>query len=111
MNLFIFGLGYSVRQFVGLYGERFTEIGGTVRSLEKVRAMEAEGIQAYRFDGGAHDPRILDRIAQADALLVSVPPVGETDPVLEHFSFIIPQKGSSLCTKIRPRPRSLFTTL
>ena len=86
MNLFIFGLGYSVRHFVSLYRERFTEIGGTVRSPEKVRAMEAEGIQAYRFDSAGYDPRILDRIARADALLISVPPVGETDPVLEHFS-------------------------
>jgi nucleoside-diphosphate-sugar epimerase len=86
MNLFAFGLGYSVRHFLSLYRERFTEIGGTARSPEKVQAMEAEGIQAYRFDGAGHDPRILDRIARADVLLVSVPPVSETDPVLEHFS-------------------------
>jgi nucleoside-diphosphate-sugar epimerase len=86
MNLFVFGLGYSVRQFLSLYRERFTEIGGTVRKPEKVRAMEAEGIQALRFDGTDFDPRILERIARADALLVSVPPVSETDPVLDHFA-------------------------
>src|SRR3954466_15044940 len=86
MNLFVFGLGYSVRQFLSLYRERFTEIGGTVRTPEKVRAMEAEGIQAFRFDGTDFDPRILERIARADALLVSVPPVSETDPVLNHFA-------------------------
>ncbi|MFL5136762.1 MAG: SDR family oxidoreductase [Microvirga sp.] len=86
MNLFVFGLGYSVRQFLSLYRERFTEIGGTVRTPEKVRAMEAEGIQAFRFDGTDFDPRILERIARADALLVSVPPVSETDPVLDHFA-------------------------
>ncbi|QRM31690.1 SDR family oxidoreductase [Microvirga sp. VF16] len=86
MNLFVFGLGYSVCQFLSLYGERFTQIGGTVRSPEKVRAMEAEGLQAYRFDSAGYDPRILDQIARADALLVSVPTVNEADPVLEHFS-------------------------
>src|SRR3954452_7176003 len=86
MNLFVFGLGYSVRQFLHLHRERLTAIGGTVRSAEKPRAMEAEGLRAYVFDGAGYDPGILDRIADADALLVSVPPMGETDPVLERFS-------------------------
>jgi nucleoside-diphosphate-sugar epimerase len=86
MNLFAFGLGYSVRQFLSLYRERFIEIGGTVRSPEKARAMAAEGIQAYQFDGSGYDSGILERIALADALLVSVPPASETDPVLEHFA-------------------------
>lgn len=86
MNLFVFGLGYSVRQFLSLYRERFTVIGGTVRTPEKVRAMEAEGTQAFRFDGTDFDPRILERIARADALLVSIPPMREADPVLERFS-------------------------
>jgi nucleoside-diphosphate-sugar epimerase len=86
MNLFVFGLGYSVRHFISLYRERFTAIAGTVRSPEKIRAMEADGTQAYRFDGTGYDPRIPDQIAQADALLVSVPTVNETDPVLDHFS-------------------------
>lgn len=86
MNLFVFGLGYSVGQFISLYRERFTAIAGTVRSPEKVRAMEADGIRACRFDGTGYDPRIPDLIARADALLVSVPPQGETDPVLAHFS-------------------------
>jgi nucleoside-diphosphate-sugar epimerase len=86
MNLFVFGLGYSVRQFLHLHRERLTAIGGTVRSAEKARAMEAEGLRAYVFDGAGYDPGILDRIADADALLVSVPPMGETDPVLERFS-------------------------
>ncbi|WP_114944523.1 SDR family oxidoreductase [Microvirga calopogonii] len=86
MNLFVFGLGYSVRQFIHLHRERFMAIGGTVRSPEKARAMEAEGLQAYVFDGAGYDPGIPYRIARADALLVSIPPLGETDPVLAHFS-------------------------
>ena len=67
MNLFVFGLGYSVQQFIGLYRERFTSIAGTVRSPEKVRAMEADGIQAHRFDSTGYDPCIPDLIARAEA--------------------------------------------
>ncbi|EIM26711.1 SDR family oxidoreductase [Microvirga lotononidis] len=86
MNLFVFGLGYSARQLIGLHRERFTAVSGTVRSPEKARAMEAEGLQACVFDDVTYDPGILNRIARADAILVSVPPMREADPVLAHFS-------------------------
>ena len=86
MNLFVFGLGYSARQFIGRYRDRFAEIAGTVRSPEKAQEIAAEGVEAYRFDATDHDPRILDSLARADALLISIPPVGETDPVLDRFS-------------------------
>ena len=59
MNLFVFGLGYSARQFIGRYRDRFAEIAGTVRSPEKAQEIAAEGIEAYRFDATDHDPRIL----------------------------------------------------
>ena len=86
MNLFVFGLGYSARQFIGRYRDRFAEIAGTVRSPEKAQEIAAEGVEAYRFDATDHDPRILSSLARADALLISIPPVGETDPVLDRFS-------------------------
>ncbi|WP_201832022.1 SDR family oxidoreductase [Microvirga zambiensis] len=85
MKLFVFGLGYSARQFIGLYRDRFTRIAGTVRSPEKAEEISATGIDAYRFDATGHDPRILHDLAEADSLLVSIPP-GETDPVLDRFA-------------------------
>jgi nucleoside-diphosphate-sugar epimerase len=86
MNIFVFGLGYSARQFIGRYRDRFAGIAGTVRSPEKAHEMSAEGMEAYRFDATGHDPRIVENLARADALLISIPPVGETDPVLDRFS-------------------------
>jgi nucleoside-diphosphate-sugar epimerase len=86
MNLFVFGLGYTAGQFIEAYRERFAEVCGTFRSSGKARAFEDAGVIAYRFDGDAYDPRILDRLAGADAVLVSIPPAGGTDPVLDRFS-------------------------
>jgi nucleoside-diphosphate-sugar epimerase len=89
MNLFVFGLGYSARQFIALYRHRFTGICGTVRSEEKVRALQATGLDACRFDGSDYDPLIVDYLSRAEALLISIPPSGATDPVLEHFAAAI----------------------
>lgn len=86
MNLFVFGLGYTAGHFIETYRERFAGVCATFRSSGKGRALEDAGVLTYRFDGDAYDPRILDRLADADAVLVSIPPAGGSDPVLDRFS-------------------------
>ncbi len=86
MNLLVFGLGYSAQAFVAAHRGRFGRIAATVRAPDRATALAAAGIEGLVFDGnGAADPRLPDAIAQADALLVSIP-TGETgDPALEAF--------------------------
>ncbi|MBJ6125065.1 SDR family oxidoreductase [Microvirga splendida] len=86
MHLFVFGLGYTALQFIHLHRDRFTTVGGTVRSEDKANAMRAAGIQACRFDGADFDPAILQHLERAEALLISAPPADGRDPVLEQFS-------------------------
>lgn len=85
MKIFVFGLGYTALHFITRYRSRFTQICGTSRSLEKIHALRDEGILAYRFDGVDYDPGLLEQLASADALLISIPPEVGRDPVLEHF--------------------------
>ena len=91
MNLFVFGLGYTALQFIRLHGHQFMTIGGTVRSAEKAKAIEEQGIQACRFEGEDFDSAILQHLESAEALLISVPPTEGRDPVLEQFSEAIAQ--------------------
>ncbi|MBF9194984.1 SDR family oxidoreductase [Microvirga terrestris] len=86
MNLFVFGLGYTALQFIHLQGHRFTSICGTVRSIEKAKALGAAGIQTCRFDGKDFDHAILQHLEHTEALLISAPPAEGQDPVLEQFS-------------------------
>jgi nucleoside-diphosphate-sugar epimerase len=89
MNLFVFGLGYTALQFIHLNGHRFTSVSGTVRSMDKAKALEAEGIQTFRFDGKDFDPAILQHLEYTEAVLISAPPAEGRDPVLEQFSEVI----------------------
>ncbi|MFN8829368.1 MAG: SDR family oxidoreductase [Labrys sp. (in: a-proteobacteria)] len=83
MNLLVFGLGYSTQRFVDLYGHRFARVTGTVRSAEKAQALAARyQIPVAVFDGFAPSPVLLEAIATATHILVSVPPDGQGDPVL-----------------------------
>jgi hypothetical protein len=86
MNLFVFGPGYTAHQFIKIYQSRFTRICGTFRSPEKAAALQASSIVPYFFDGESYDVGILDELARADTVIVSIPPVSGSDPVLRHFS-------------------------
>ncbi|WP_375458663.1 SDR family oxidoreductase [uncultured Enterovirga sp.] len=83
MNLLCFGLGYSSQAFVARVRPRFETIVGTVRSRSKAGDLSRDGL-AVRLLPGEEDALAAD-IARADALLVSIPPDEDGDPVLRRF--------------------------
>ena len=86
MSLFVFGLGFSARRFAEAARTRFPTIRATVTDPDKARALEAEtGLAMRAFGPEADDPRIPADLAASDALLVSVPPDRDGDPVLRRF--------------------------
>jgi hypothetical protein len=90
-TLFCFGLGYSASHTIAAFGARFDRIAGTVTTCEKAAAIAAAGIgghavEAFMFDGSEAPPQISDALMDATALLLSVPPRENGDPVLAQFS-------------------------
>lgn len=79
-NLFIFGLGYSASYFARHYGAQW-RISGTVRDAAKSHFMRQNGLNCFVFSDKDYDPALDDALAQADALLISIPPAAD-DPVL-----------------------------
>ena len=87
-TLICFGLGYSADHYLGLFGERFTHIVGTVRSAERAASLNARfdgRVHIFAFDGHSPTPEVKTAIAQADAALVSIPQTQSGDPVLGAF--------------------------
>jgi nucleoside-diphosphate-sugar epimerase len=87
-TLLCFGLGYSAEHFVARYGDGFSRIVGTVRGAERAALLNARfapRLKALVFDGSVTTPEVSDAIAQADLILVSVPPHETGDPVLAAF--------------------------
>jgi nucleoside-diphosphate-sugar epimerase len=85
VRLFVFGLGYTAITLVRGYREAFTWVGGTVRTAGKRDLLAQQGLHARLFAGGDADPRISGDLAEADAVLVSIPPGPLGDPVLDRF--------------------------
>ncbi len=84
VKLFVFGLGYTAGRFARRHATDFDRVAGTVRSPDPGTAA-AEAIEVLRFDSSSADPAIEKRLAEADALLVSVQPGDKKDPVLGRF--------------------------
>ncbi len=87
MNLFVFGLGYSARDFIARHGAQFEVVAGTVRSPEA--AGQLRNTSAFVFDRDQADPGIAEVLAKSDVLLVSIPPDASVDPVLAKFGRMI----------------------
>ncbi len=85
MNLFVFGIGYTAGHYLRHHAGAFDAVAGTVRSIEKIEELRGDGIEAFSFDPPAADPEIASRLAVSDALLVSVQPGRDGDPVLASF--------------------------
>lgn len=85
MKLFAFGLGYSALHFIDRFGTRFDSIAGTVRSTAKAEAITGKPIDTFIFAPDKDDPAIAGIIAEADVLLVSIPPGTSVDPVLARY--------------------------
>lgn len=79
-RVLILGLGWSGRVLAAQLQARGVQVAGTVR--DPVAAPD-DGLRRHRLQADTSpSPALLDEIAQADAVLCSVPPDAEGDPAL-----------------------------
>lgn len=88
MRLFILGLGYSARHFVHRFGGAFAHIAGTVR--DPAQQDDLGGIEVHAFSGSRPPAReTVERVSEADVLLISIPPGSTGDPALAAFGNVL----------------------
>ncbi|MFK4722302.1 nucleoside-diphosphate-sugar epimerase [Bradyrhizobium niftali] len=87
MRLFILGFGYSARHFVHRFGGAFSHIAGTAR--DPAKRDDLAGIEVHPFSGSRPARETVERICDADVLLVSVPPGSGGDPAIAAFADVL----------------------
>jgi len=78
-TLLCFGFGYSARHYVAHYGARYQRVIATVRGATPPLDAQTD---MCRFDGVTASASLVAAIADADVILVSIPPTARGDPVL-----------------------------
>jgi nucleoside-diphosphate-sugar epimerase len=87
-TLLCFGLGYAAEHFVGLFGDGFERIIGTVRGVERAAVLNARfagRLKALPFDGISPTPALGGAIGETDLALISIPQTETGDSVLAAF--------------------------
>ncbi|WP_439408678.1 SDR family oxidoreductase [Bradyrhizobium sp. DASA03076] len=87
MRLFILGLGYSARHFVRRFGGSFSHVAGTVR--DPATRDDLAGVELHGFSGGRPADATVNRIRDADVLLISIPPDSSGDPALAALGDVL----------------------
>ncbi|WP_298877094.1 SDR family oxidoreductase [uncultured Bradyrhizobium sp.] len=87
MRLFILGLGYSARHFFRRYGGSFSHVAGTVR--DPTTRDDLAGLELHGFAGSRPADATVDRIRDADVLIVSIPPGSTGDPALATLGDVL----------------------
>lgn len=88
MRLFILGLGYSARHFVRRFGDTFAHIAGTVR--DPAKQDDLGDIEVHAFSGSSPPAQeTVERVSEADVLLISIPPGSTGDPALAAFGNVL----------------------
>jgi nucleoside-diphosphate-sugar epimerase len=85
MKLFIFGLGYTAREFIKRHGESFEAIFATLRTAEKATELRNDNLTTFVFGKDEEDLSIEAALAECDMMLISVPPGDSADPVLARY--------------------------
>jgi nucleoside-diphosphate-sugar epimerase len=86
-KLFVFGFGYSARAIAARMRPKLSEIFGTTRDRERLETISASKAVPLLFDGDAPalDDGFRHALTSADLVLVSIPPHGDGDSVLQRF--------------------------
>ncbi len=86
MKVLVLGFGYTSRYVAERLRPGGAQIAATVRSQAKADVLARSGIRAQVFSPDQCDPAIAGDIAEAEAILVSIPPDAAGDPVLMAFA-------------------------
>jgi nucleoside-diphosphate-sugar epimerase len=86
-TLLCLGFGYSAQHYAAHHGGRFTRTVGTTRSAENAAELSTQtfggrSAEVIVFDGETAEPALVDAVAQASVLLVSISPADGVDPTL-----------------------------
>lgn len=84
-TLLCFGYSYTAQHYLKLYDARFERVWVTVRDSKRAADLNAraEGpVRALIFDGTSTSDDLQAAVAQAEVILVSIPPDEKGDPLL-----------------------------
>ena len=91
MNIFCFGFGQVEKSFINKINLKNYKINLSATSRSKTSKKKFDGIeyQNYLLKDGIYDHTLISKLEDSDHILISIPPVEDTDIVIKTFSKFI----------------------
>ena len=91
INIFCFGFGQVAKYFINKIKSENYKINLSTTSTSKTSQKSFKGFnyENYFFKDESYDNKIVEKIKNADHILISIPPTKKFDPVIKNFSKII----------------------
>ena len=91
INIFCFGFGQVAKNFINKIKSENYNISLSTTSTSKTCQKSIYGLnyENYFFKDESYDNKIVEKLKNADHILISIPPTKKFDPVIKNFSKII----------------------
>ena len=91
INIFCFGFGQVAKYFINKIKSENYKINLSTTSTSKTSQKSFKGFnyENYFFKDESYDNKIVEKLKNADHILISIPPTKKFDPVIKNFSKII----------------------
>ena len=91
INIFCFGFGQVARNFIKKIDLENIKINLTSTSREKSYEKKINGLtyESLQFNENNFDKKIIERLEEADHILISIPPINGEDIVVKNFKLKI----------------------
>ena len=100
INIFCFGFGQVAKSFINKVISENFKIYLSTTTTGKTCQKTFNGItyQNYFFKDDSYDNDLILKLREADCILVSIPPVNESDSVIKFFSSVLEVSKSKWIT-------------
>lgn len=88
INIFCFGFGQVAKNFINKIRTENFKINLSATSTSKTSTKYIDGFyyESYFFDNESYDENLIEKLKDADHILVSIPPTNGIDIVIKNFS-------------------------
>ena len=100
INIFCFGFGQVAKSFIKKLNLEKFNINLSVTSRDKTQQQKINKInyKSFQFVNDSFDQKLIEKLKQAEYILISIPPVNGFDLVVKNFSKIIEESSPKWVT-------------
>ena len=109
-NFFFFGFGQTAKYFINnlVQSKKKFTFCATNTKKTSLKTLDKKKFKSYKFKDEIYDKKLINKLLQADYILVSIPPQKKRDIVIKNFSRLLIKSKYSMSLILPLGPISIL---